>query len=153
MFPSGRCPDIQSKIYLRKSVFICVICGSLSPASPLPSRPETRPALGVHFRRGGWPLPAKKSRRREFSPDLWPSISERLGPSAAAPTTATAQNWQPFLLLGLLLVIFKLVEMIPERDLGLMFKLVPLLFVIAVFGYLKENPFKINLELKLEGDK
>ena len=92
-------------------------------------------------------------KRRELSPDLWPSISERLGPATASTTTGRAQNWQPFLLLGLLLVIFKLVEMIPERDLGLMFKLVPLLFVIAVFSYVKENPFKINLELKLEGDK
>jgi predicted anti-sigma-YlaC factor YlaD len=92
-------------------------------------------------------------KRRELSPDLWLSISERLGPSTATPTTARGQNWQPFLLLGLLLVIFKLVEMIPERDFGLMFKLVPLLFVIAVFSYLKENPFKINLELKLEGDR
>jgi predicted anti-sigma-YlaC factor YlaD len=92
-------------------------------------------------------------KRRELSADLWPSISERLGPSSAARSPATAQNWQPFLLLGLLLVIFKLLEMIPERDLGLMFKLVPLLFVIAVFSYLKENPFKINLELKLEGDR
>ena len=93
-------------------------------------------------------------KRRELSPDMWSSIKERLGSSTAAtPTTARGHKSQPFLLLGLVLVIFKLVEMVPERDLGLLFKLVPLLFVIAVFSYLKENPFKINLELKLEGDR
>lgn len=89
-------------------------------------------------------------KRRELSPDLWPNIKKRLGsPPAAGP----AQQWAAFLVLGLLLVIFKLLEMIPERDLGLLFKLVPLLFVIGMFGYFKENPFKINLELTLEGDR
>ena len=91
-----------------------------------------------------------EQKRRELSPDLWPNIKERLGsPAAAGP----AQKWPAFLVLGLLLVIFKLLEMIPERDLGFLFKLVPLLFVIGVFGYFKENPFKINLELTLEGDR
>ena len=89
-------------------------------------------------------------KRHELSPDLWPTIKERLGSPAAA---RRAQKWPAFLVLGLLLVIFKLLEMIPERDLGWLFKLVPLLFVIGVFGYFKENPFKINLELTLEGDR
>ena len=88
--------------------------------------------------------------RREQSTDLWPTIKERLGsPEPVAP----AQKGTVFLVLGMLLVVYKLVEMIPERDLGLLFKLVPLLFLIAVFGYVRENPFKINLELTLEGDR
>ncbi|CAN5768081.1 hypothetical protein BH20ACI3_BH20ACI3_22280 [soil metagenome] len=41
--------------------------------------------------------------------------------------------------------------MIPDRHLGLLFKLVPILLVIAAFSYLRENPFKINFELTLEG--
>jgi hypothetical protein len=49
------------------------------------------------------------------------------------------------------LVGYKLVEMIPDRGFGLLFKLVPIIFVVAAFGYLKVNPFKINTELTLEG--
>jgi hypothetical protein len=56
------------------------------------------------------------------------------------------------LLLGVLLVGYRIVEMVPERDFGFMFKLVPLLFVIAAFRYLRENPFKIDSELRLEGE-
>ena len=92
-------------------------------------------------------------KRRELSANLWPAISEQLGEQLKSSTAAAAQKRPAFLALGLLLVIYKLVEMIPERDLGLLFKLVPLVFVIAVFGYVKENPFKINLELTLEGDR
>jgi hypothetical protein len=32
------------------------------------------------------------------------------------------------------------------------YKLLPLLLVTAVFVYLKQNPFKINTQLKLEGE-
>ena len=93
-------------------------------------------------------------KRRELSANLWPAISEQLdGEQLGLPTVAAQQKWPAFLALGLLLVVYKLVEMIPERDLGLLFKLVPLVFVIAVFGYVKENPFKINLELTLEGER
>jgi hypothetical protein len=40
--------------------------------------------------------------------------------------------------------------MIPERDLGFAIKVVPLILVITLFAFLKENPFKINAELILE---
>jgi hypothetical protein len=53
-------------------------------------------------------------------------------------------------MLGLLLLGYKLIEMIPDRDFGLLFKLVPILLTVVVFGYLKENPFKINPELRGE---
>ena len=90
--------------------------------------------------------------RREVSPDLWPAVSERL--AATSPVaSASAHKWPAFVVLGLLLVIFKLVEMIPERDLGFLFKLAPLLVVAILFACVKENPFKINLELTLEGDR
>jgi len=42
--------------------------------------------------------------------------------------------------------------MIPDRDFGLLFKLLPVVLVIAAFTYLKENPFKIHSELSLEGE-
>lgn len=92
-------------------------------------------------------------KRREHSLNLWPAINERWESAATVAAVAGSRKWPAFLALGLLLVIYKLVEMIPQRDLGLVFKLVPLLLVIIIFAYVKENPFKINLELTLEGDR
>lgn len=97
--------------------------------------------------------------RREQVAEVWPMISTRLAelPTSMAGGPRKAQNAsgaaaRAFVLLGLLLLGYKLAEMIPEADLGLVFKLVPLLLVIAVFSYLKENPFKINASLRLEGE-
>jgi predicted anti-sigma-YlaC factor YlaD len=73
--------------------------------------------------------------------DLW---------SAVQPRIEARANWKPFVFLGFLLVVYKLAEMLPERDLGFAFKILPLVFVVALFGFLKENPFKINTELILE---
>jgi hypothetical protein len=42
--------------------------------------------------------------------------------------------------------------MVPDRSPGWSFKLVPLLLAVAAFVYLRENPFKINAELRLEGE-
>jgi predicted anti-sigma-YlaC factor YlaD len=82
---------------------------------------------------------------------IWTSIEARLidAPVTQNPSTA----WNPFILLGVLLVCYKLVEMIPDRDFGLLFKIIPILLVVAFFGYLKVNPFKINTELRLEGEE
>ena len=73
---------------------------------------------------------------------LWPRIENRI----AKP----ALGWQPFALIGLLLVIYKLLEMLPDRDPGVAFKLVPLIIVVLLFVLIKENPFRINTELVLE---
>ena len=83
--------------------------------------------------------------RREHEANLWSAIEERIGAQSASPI-----NWQPFILLGVVLVGYKLLEMLPQQDLGLAFKIVPLIFVVALFVFLKENPFKINAELGLE---
>lgn len=75
--------------------------------------------------------------------DLWPAIETRI-------TKRSAISWRPFALIGLLLVIYKLLEMLPERDPGMAFKLVPLAIVVLLFVFIKENPFRINTELVLE---
>jgi hypothetical protein len=85
----------------------------------------------------------KRQTRREQDADLWSAIEPRI-------KAKTQTNWQPFVFLGIFLVAYKLLEMLPEDEFGLWFKLVPLVFVIALFGFLKENPFKINTELMLE---
>ncbi len=83
--------------------------------------------------------------RRGQDADLWLAIENRIGAQ-----TAPQMSWKPFVLLGILLVAYKLLEMLPERDFGLAFKLVPLIFIVMLFVFIKENPFKINTELILE---
>jgi len=89
----------------------------------------------------------KRQKRREQAADLWFEIEKRLDPQTS---TAPPMKWQPFLILVAGLVGYKLLEMLPERELGLWLKLMPLILVVALFGFLKENPFKINTELALE---
>lgn len=74
--------------------------------------------------------------------DLWPAIENRI----AKPVL----SWKPFALIGLLLVIYKLLEMLPAHDPGIAFKLVPLVIVTLLFIFIKENPFRINTELVME---
>jgi len=74
--------------------------------------------------------------------DLWPAIENRIAKRVPA--------WQSFALIGLLLVIYKLLEMLPARDPGMAIKLVPLIIVVLLFVLIKENPFRINTELVLE---
>ena len=81
----------------------------------------------------------------ELRVDLWPAIENRI-----AKRSSSVIGWRPFALIGLLLVIYKLLEMLPARDLGLAFKLVPLVIVALLFVLIKENPFRINTELVLE---
>ena len=75
--------------------------------------------------------------------DLWPAIKNRIAQRSAL-------SWRSFVLIGLLLVIYKLLEMLPARDIGMAFKLVPLVIVVLLFVFIKENPFRINTELVLE---
>ena len=91
------------------------------------------------------------SRKRSLRPeDLWAGIENRLtAPATAREAFAVSAT---FILLGLLLVACRLVEMIPERAPGWSFKIVPLLAAVAAFVYLRENPFRINAELRLKGE-
>lgn len=83
----------------------------------------------------------KEQERRGQNADLW---------SAIEPRIEAKTNWRPLAFLIIFLVVYKLLEMLPERDFGLAFKIVPLVSVVALFVFLKENPFKINTELMLE---
>ena len=87
----------------------------------------------------------RRQTRLKQDVDLWSAIEKQIGAE-----TASQISWKPFILLGTLLVAYKLLELLPERDFGLVFKLVPLIFIVALFVFLKENPFKINTELILE---
>lgn len=87
----------------------------------------------------------KRQVRLEQTANLWSGIETRI-----EAETAPQISWKPFVFIGLFLVAYKLLEMLPDEDFGLAFKLVPLVFIVAVFVFLKENPFKINTELILE---
>jgi len=88
-----------------------------------------------------------KQKRRERNESVWPQVKGQL-PDAQS----NRQSWYPFLLLGVLLIGFRIVELVPDRDFGFLFKLIPIPLAIAAFSLLKENPFKINYELRLEGE-
>lgn len=85
----------------------------------------------------------KQQERRVQNADLWSPLEPRIA-------TEAKTNWRPLAFLVIFLVVYKLLEMLPERDFGLAFKIVPLVFVVVLFTVLKENPFKINTELILE---
>ena len=90
----------------------------------------------------------ERQKRRAHAGDLWQSIAAQL-PAVAQGRSASRRR--AFTVLALALFGYKLVEMIPADRLGLYIKVAPVLVVVAVFAYLKENPFKINVELTLEG--
>ena len=73
--------------------------------------------------------------------DLWPAIEKQM---------AKRLSWQPFALIGLLLIIYKLLEMLPASAPGFAFKLVPLVIFAFLFFLIRENPFRINTELVME---
>lgn len=86
--------------------------------------------------------------RRADAVNLWFEIEKKI---SNKPILKPVMSRSFFLLLGAILLIYKLLEMIPAQDMGFLFKLIPVAFIAALFYFFKENPFKINTELKLEG--
>ena len=62
------------------------------------------------------------------------------------------QGLGPFIVLGLILLAYKVIEVLPDFTPGLVIKMMPLVSVFVFFILLKENPFKVNQNLKLKGD-
>ena len=89
----------------------------------------------------------RMQKRREQNVSLWSAIEPNI---ITKPEIVKQSNLSIFLLLIVSLIVYKLLEMLPERDFGLSFKIIPIILVVALFAFLKENPFKINTELTLE---
>ena len=86
------------------------------------------------------------SQRRSIrSDDLWPLIEPRLKPGKSRAGERTVLY--SFFLLGAALALYKLFELVPDRRVELVFKLIPVVIAISLFAYLKENPFKVNAQL------
>lgn len=82
-------------------------------------------------------------KRRELPVNLWERIERRL--EETRPPSWPRRHG--FLIATLLLLGYKVIELAAAPNLGLVFKIVPVLIAVAAFAYLKENPFKINMEL------
>jgi anti-sigma factor RsiW len=81
--------------------------------------------------------------------NLWPLISERL---EATVESTPSFNWRVLLLFGTPLFGYKVLLLVFHAPPSLWSKLVPVVLAIAIFRYLKANPFKINCELTLRGE-
>jgi len=86
-------------------------------------------------------------RRRERTESVWGRVVERL--SRGERARAASDHWPWLLLLGLLLAGYRVVIAALDWEPGLWLKLAPALLAIAVFGLLRENPFKVNSELRV----
>lgn len=88
-------------------------------------------------------------KRRGAQVDVWPLVSERLeAPAVSAPPF----RWRVLLLFGIPLFGYKVLLLILQVAPSVWSKLIPVILAIAVFSYLKANPFKINCELTLGGE-
>jgi hypothetical protein len=81
--------------------------------------------------------------------NIWPMVSERL---EVTSTKEPSFKWQVLLLFGIPLFGYKFLLLVLQTGPSLWSKLIPVILVIAIFSYLKTNPFKINCELTLRGD-
>ena len=74
--------------------------------------------------------------RQTHAVDLWPQVADRLQSPIGQPEK---RRW--LRTLAGLLVVFKLIEFIPNRSLGMWAQLVPLLLAAAAFVLAGQNPF------------
>lgn len=86
----------------------------------------------------------REATRRESKIDLWPAVNGRL------VQQSPRIGWQVYAVVGVLLLGYKLFEMLPEADPGWAIRLAPLIIFGALLLVLRENPFRINTELVLE---
>ena len=75
--------------------------------------------------------------RANYQVDVWPKIESRMGRSKGV--------WLP--VLGVLLVVFKLATLVPDRHFSLWLQVMPILMAIAAFAALRQNPFEIHTEI------
>jgi hypothetical protein len=88
-------------------------------------------------------------KRLRSNVDIWPLVNERL---ETTTVSAPRFNWQLSLLFGMPLLGYQILLLSLPATPSLWSKLVPVVLAIAVFGYLRTNPFKINSELTLRGE-
>jgi predicted anti-sigma-YlaC factor YlaD len=81
-------------------------------------------------------------RRRERAESVWERVAESLRHSDKARTAP--DHWPWFLLLGLLLAGYRVIVAMSDWEPNILIKLATVLLAVAVFVFLRENPFKVN---------
>jgi predicted anti-sigma-YlaC factor YlaD len=87
-------------------------------------------------------------RRREPNESVWDGVAENLKPRNEARTAS--DHWPWFLLLGLLLAGYRIAVVTSDWEPGVWLKLTPILFAVAVFALLRQNPFKVNPDIQFK---
>ena len=85
---------------------------------------------------------ARQTRRRHPA-DLWPAIQRNVAPRSAA--------W-PYVVLAVLLGVYELIELVSDRQWSIAIQIIPVLIAFGLFRILKQSPFQIATELRLEGE-
>jgi predicted anti-sigma-YlaC factor YlaD len=87
--------------------------------------------------------------RRVFAEDLWPTVAASIEP-LSKPNHP--RELPLFVMLGLFLLAYKIIGVLPGFHASVLTKLVPLVIVFVFFSLLKQNPLTINQNLRPEGD-
>jgi anti-sigma factor RsiW len=94
--------------------------------------------------------PLDRQKPRVFAQDVWPGVEAALR-NQTAPAQPRREVYV-FAVLGLFLFACKVLGVLPELGGNWLPKVLPLVAAIVLFGALKQNPFHITGNLKLEGD-
>ena len=94
--------------------------------------------------------PLNRQKPRVFTEDVWPGVEAALRRQTAP--AAPRREAYVFAVLGLFLFACKVVGVLPELGGNWLPKVLPLVAALVLFGVLKQNPFHITGNLKLEGD-
>ena len=124
--------------------------GSLEPAQLEDHLAQCGDCRREVERLGGLMRLLDSQKRRVSSDQLWRGIEARL--AAQTPATSASRDLRLLVPTGVVLLAYKLFEQVAVHKTAFPMKLVPLLLVIALFALLKENPFRINAELKVKGE-
>ena len=94
--------------------------------------------------------PLNRQKPRLFTEDVWPGVEAALR-KQTAPAQPRREAYA-FGVLGLFLLACKVLGVLPEFGGNFLPRVLPLVAAIVLFGVLKQNPFHITGNLKLEGD-
>jgi anti-sigma factor RsiW len=94
--------------------------------------------------------PLNRQKPRVFTEDVWPGVEAALR-KQAAPAQPRREAYV-FAVLGLFVFACKVLGVLPELGGNWLPKVLPLVAALVLFGVLKQNPFHITGNLKLEGD-
>ncbi len=94
--------------------------------------------------------PLDRQKPRVFAEDVWPGVEAALRKQTAPARPRREASM--FAVLGLFLLACKVVGVLPELGGHWLPKVLPLVAALVFFAVLKQNPFHITGNLKIEGD-